>query len=504
MKGRLPLEILYEDADVIVIDKPAGLLATHTHLHGRAARESQATAENFLNDYVRKGQSKSRKRVWLVHRLDRETSGVMMFAKSEEMADAFRSNWSALTEKTYLARVEGSPTGDAGVFESWLREDADGYRVRSVRPKTPGAKPARTEWRRLSSSGGATLVEVKLRTGRKNQIRVHFSEAGHPVAGDVKYGARRAERLYLHSRELRFMNPRTGEWRTVAADPPEPKFGIIPEADGKRYGMKTHAILLAAAAALAALATGCRTVPVTGRSQLMLSSDASEREMGATAYSEYKSQTKPSRDSSQQALLARVGAAVSEAAGDTGFAWEFTVLQSDEVNAFCLPGGKVAVYTGIMPKFSSEAELACVVAHEVGHAIARHGGERMSWTRLQAVGTLGLSLAGCGDMVQQIYGIGTQYGILLPYSRSHESEADLIGLYLMAKAGYDPRAAVTFWKKFGSGASSKLGELASTHPCDATRVKNLSDHMPEALEIYGRCEKKRGLGVAMSGGRPSS
>ena len=141
--------------------------------------------------------------------------------------------------------------------------------------------------------------------------------------------------------------------------------------------MRTDIVVLAAAVVFAVVATGCRTVPITGRTQLMLSSDANEREMGATAYGEYKAQTKPSADASQQALLARVGAAVKDAAGDTGFEWEFTVLQSDEVNAFCLPGGKVAVYTGIMTKFANEAELACVVAHEVGHAIARHGGERM-------------------------------------------------------------------------------------------------------------------------------
>ena len=125
--------------------------------------------------------------------------------------------------------------------------------------------------------------------------------------------------------------------------------------------MKMDIAMLAAAAVFAVAATGCRTVPITGRTQLMLSSDASEREMGATAYGEYKAQTKPSTDASQQALLARVGAAVKDAAGDTGFEWEFTVLQSDEVNAFCLPGGKVAVYTGIMTKFANEAELACVV-----------------------------------------------------------------------------------------------------------------------------------------------
>ena len=207
----LPFEVLHEDRDLIVIDKPAGLLATHTHLAGRAAREAQATAENFLNDYVRKGQAKSRRRVWLVHRLDRETSGVMMFAKDERVAEAFRERWGELTEKTYLARVEGELAEEGGVFESYLAEDADGYRVRSVAKTFRRAKFARTEWRRLSDERGDTLVEVKLKTGRKNQIRVHFSEAGHPVVGDVKYGGRRARRMCLHSLRLRFTHPLTGE-----------------------------------------------------------------------------------------------------------------------------------------------------------------------------------------------------------------------------------------------------------------------------------------------------
>ena len=132
-KHRLPFPILFEDDDVIVIEKPAGLLATHTKLVGRLARESQLTAENLLNDYVRKGQAKSKKRVWLVHRLDRETSGVMMFAKSEEVAEKFRADWASLTEKTYRARVEGLLEEESGTFESYLLEDADGYRVRSVR-----------------------------------------------------------------------------------------------------------------------------------------------------------------------------------------------------------------------------------------------------------------------------------------------------------------------------------------------------------------------------------
>ncbi len=253
----LPFPILHEDDDVIVIAKPAGLLSTHTHVIGRAAREAQLTAENLLNDYVRKGQAKSRRRVWLVHRLDRETSGVMMFAKSEEVAEAFRSDWNNLTEKKYLARVEGELEEDSGVFESYLAEDKDGYKVRSVRvdlgsvrigvgsgshdgdltlrdskqtlkdpkqtlrdSKIKSGKFARTEWRRLSVEDGTTLVEVSLKSGRKNQIRVHFSEAGHPVIGDEKYGGERASRLYLHALSLRFRHPRTGEWLEFTAPPP--------------------------------------------------------------------------------------------------------------------------------------------------------------------------------------------------------------------------------------------------------------------------------------------
>ena len=230
-KHRLPFSVLFEDDDLIVIDKPAGLLTTHTKLAGRAARESQLTAENILNDYVRKGQLKSRKRVWLVHRLDRDTSGVMMFAKSEAVAEKFRADWANLTEKTYLARVDGIIAEESGVFESHLLEDPDGYRVRSIKvnlgsisqssnppirqsvnPPIRQPRYARTEWRRLSVKSGTTLVEVKLKTGRKNQIRVHFSEAGHPVVGDVKYGGKRADRLHLHAKSLRFRHPRTGEW----------------------------------------------------------------------------------------------------------------------------------------------------------------------------------------------------------------------------------------------------------------------------------------------------
>lgn len=208
MKNYLPFKILYEDQDLIVINKPAGLLTTHTKVVGRFARETQLTAENLLNDYLRKGQRKSTKRVYLVHRLDRETSGVMMFAKTEAVMNYFRDNWNTLTEKTYLARVEGELKEETGVIESYLRDDPKTMKVKSVADSRFG-KYARTEWKKLISEEGTTLVEVTLKSGRKNQIRVHFSELGHPIVGDTKYGGMKASRLYLHSKTLSLLHPHT-------------------------------------------------------------------------------------------------------------------------------------------------------------------------------------------------------------------------------------------------------------------------------------------------------
>lgn len=206
---RLPFAILHEDRQLVVIDKPAGLLTTNTRLAGRAAREAQVTAENLLNGYIRKGQIKSRKRVWLVHRLDRETSGVMMFVKEEALQLSVRDDWNRLTEKRYVALVEGALEEEEGFFESYLRDDPRTMKVSSVADPSLGKK-ARTEWRRLRTENGDTLVEINLKSGRKNQIRVHFSEAGHPVVGDVKYGGKRSKRLYLHASELVFRHPFNG------------------------------------------------------------------------------------------------------------------------------------------------------------------------------------------------------------------------------------------------------------------------------------------------------
>lgn len=220
MKRRLPFEILYEDKRLLAIDKPCGLLTTHTRLQGRGAREAQATAENILNDYLRKGQWKSRLRVWLVHRLDRETSGVLLFAKDEALAAHLRDNWNSVATKTYLAWVEGCLKDASGEFKSYLRDDQRTFRVASVDNPDDG-KFAHTQWRRLACGKSATLVEVNLKTGRKNQIRVHFSEAGHPVVGDVKYGARPSTRLMLHAWRLSIRDAVCGIELNLEAPPRE-------------------------------------------------------------------------------------------------------------------------------------------------------------------------------------------------------------------------------------------------------------------------------------------
>ena len=197
------IEILHEDPDVIVVEKAAGILSCATR------RGGEYTVEDALTDYVRKGQAKSRKCVYLVHRLDRETSGVMMVAKSPAVQDYFRANWNDLTEKTYLACVHGHLEPKEGTFESYLAEDPRTLSVRSVKNPADG-KLARTLYKVLREEDARSLVEVQLKSGRKNQIRVHFAESGHPVVGDARYGKGDGP-LLLHAWRLAFVHPHTGK-----------------------------------------------------------------------------------------------------------------------------------------------------------------------------------------------------------------------------------------------------------------------------------------------------
>lgn len=251
--------------------------------------------------------------------------------------------------------------------------------------------------------------------------------------------------------------------------------------------------------ALAAL-TGCRTVPISGRTQLMLSSEGYENSLGAEAFGEYKQKYRPSANQAHNQAMQRVGDAVRDAANQNSYQWEFTVLESADANAFCLPGGKVAVYSGLFDYTANDAELACVVAHEVAHALARHGGERMSWSQLQSLGMLGVLYGSKSETVASLYGLTTDVGVMLPFSRSNETEADAMGLTLMARAGYDPRAAVTFWQKFSSGHSqSALDSWLSTHPGGEVRIRDLQAAMPAALQEYQAARNKKDLGVIYRG-----
>jgi tRNA pseudouridine32 synthase/23S rRNA pseudouridine746 synthase/23S rRNA pseudouridine1911/1915/1917 synthase len=215
------IRLLYEDEDLIVLEKPAGLL-TQTLRDPRIP-----SVESVLTDYVRKGQWKSSKCVYLVHRLDRATSGVMLVAKTESVQNAFRNNWNNVTEKTYLARVEGRLDAEHGRLESRLVEDSD-YHVHSTNDPTAG-KLAITVWTRLAeitvNGRTETVVAATLHTGRKNQIRVQFADAGHPVVGDAKYGhAAARDALCLHAWRLAFIHPRTH--RRLAFETARPAFSL--------------------------------------------------------------------------------------------------------------------------------------------------------------------------------------------------------------------------------------------------------------------------------------
>ena len=208
-----------------------------------------------------------------------------------------------------------------------------------------------------------------------------------------------------------------------------------------------------------------------------------------------------STDATANALVARVGKRIADAADCPNFSWEFLVFRNPEANAFCLPGGKVGVYTGILSSMSCEAELAGVIGHEVGHAIARHGGERMTQSLLQSIGAALLSETTRNEQILQAYGVVSNLGVILPYSRKHEHEADTLGLILMAKAGYDPSSLIAFWRNFsktGGSSGSFLEKFLSTHPLDSERISAMEKQLPEAMQYYNRAKNKYGhRGIAL-------
>ena len=246
----------------------------------------------------------------------------------------------------------------------------------------------------------------------------------------------------------------------------------------------------------------CSTVPITGRQQLNLIADSTMLSMSVKQYTQFLASHKRSNDVKRVRLIRKVGKKIQQAVEAylineslsdelKNYDWEFNLIDSKEANAWCMPGGKVVVYTGLLTITQDEDSLAVVMAHEIAHAVARHGNERMSQALLSSLGqaTLSKSLKNKPEKVNNlwlnIYGIGTRFGILLPYSRLQESEADRLGLIFMAMAGYDPRNAVAFWERMAKQKKKQPGiELLSTHPSDGRRIDDIQELLPEAMFYY--------------------
>lgn len=251
------------------------------------------------------------------------------------------------------------------------------------------------------------------------------------------------------------------------------------------------------AVALIAL-TGCYTNPVTGRQSLVLVSEGQELALGQESFAEVKKTEKISDDPAANARVKRVGTRIAQAVGDQlpNAKWEFVVFESKDANAFALPGGKVGVYTGLLQFAESDAELATVMGHEIGHVIARHGAERMSEAMvISGVGAAGAAVlenkydAQTRNLFLLAYGGGTTLLRVLPHSRNNESEADRMGAIFAARAGYDPRAGITFWEKMKQQKEQtkdgvKMPNFLSTHPADSDRIKALQALMPEVVPVY--------------------
>ena len=245
---------------------------------------------------------------------------------------------------------------------------------------------------------------------------------------------------------------------------------------------------------------GCGSVPITGRSQLNLVSDHEVLSLSLQEYNSYISTAKKSTDQAATALVINVGRKIADAvetyykyngmeAALADYSWEFNLIDDPQVNAFCMPGGKIVVYSGILPITRDETSLAVVLGHEVGHAVAKHANERMSQQLVAQYGaaSLGAILSKSSSSVQSIsqtvYGLGAQYGVMLPYGRKQELEADYLGLVFMGIAGYNPEAAIPFWERM-SQQGSAVPEFMSTHPSDRTRIEDIRKELPEVMELY--------------------
>ncbi len=246
------------------------------------------------------------------------------------------------------------------------------------------------------------------------------------------------------------------------------------------------------------LIVSCTTNPFTGSKNLNFVSNSELFPTAFQQYDQFLSEHKVVKGTSQSAMVVSVGQKIKNAAEKylnakgykgylDGYAWEYNLVEDPAVNAWCMPGGKIVVYTGIMPITQTEAGLATVMGHEVAHALANHGAQRMSAGTIQQLGAVGVAAATSGQsetaqqLYQQAYGVTTQFGAMLPFSRKHETEADEIGLILMAIAGYNPDQAIAFWQRMeANSGGSAPPEFLSTHPSSNTRINNIKNLIPTA------------------------
>jgi predicted Zn-dependent protease len=250
--------------------------------------------------------------------------------------------------------------------------------------------------------------------------------------------------------------------------------------------------------------SSCATNPMTGKKTLSLVSNSELFPASFQQYGKFIKENKVVQGTEDAKRVENIGLKIKVAAEKylnsvgqsqylNDYRWEYKLVESKDVNAWCLPGGKIVVYTGILPITKDDAGLATVMAHEVAHALANHGAQRMSAAKLQGIGAVGVAVATGGQSAenqylwQQLYGVGSQVGVMLPFSRTHESEADQIGLTLMAIAGYNPQEAIAFWKRMAAQSGGKSQpEFLGTHPSDATRVVNLQNLVPQAKAIAAK------------------
>jgi len=261
--------------------------------------------------------------------------------------------------------------------------------------------------------------------------------------------------------------------------------------------MRKYLLLLLAVAIFAA----CSTVLITGRKQLLLVPDSEVLAMSLQSYKQFIDSVPASKDNVNTDLVKKVGKNISTVvetylknngmeAEISNFSWEFNLVKDTSVNAFCMPGGKVVVFEGILPITQTEVGMAVVLGHEIAHAVAKHSSERMSQQMMVQYGAsltnslLSNKSEATRSTLNTIYGIGTEYGVMLPYSRKHEYEADQLGLIFLAMAGYDPNEAITFWQRMAANSGGAPIEFMSTHPSDANRIAKLKELLPEAMKYY--------------------